>query len=105
MPPVGYICVLDFEATCNDKEPTPRPQKIIEFPSLMIDVRTGTVVSEFHLNIKPDVHLKLSDVCTELTSIPQDTVELTLESPYSKHLISIRHGWRVWEWFPASTPR
>lgn len=31
MPPIGYICVLDFEATCNDKEPTPRPQKIIEF--------------------------------------------------------------------------
>mmetsp|Transcript_3183 Transcript_3183/g.5778 ORF Transcript_3183/g.5778 Transcript_3183/m.5778 type:complete len:529 (-) Transcript_3183:446-2032(-) len=73
--PVDFVCVLDFEATCNSGGPAPRPQEIIEFPSLMLDVRSRSVISTFHHYIKPHVHPRLSDFCTELTGITQSTVD------------------------------
>uniref|UniRef100_A0A7S1ZCS3 Exonuclease domain-containing protein n=1 Tax=Trieres chinensis TaxID=1514140 RepID=A0A7S1ZCS3_TRICV len=73
-PEVDYLCVLDFEATCNNGQ-TPKPQEIIEFPTLLVNTRTGKVEKEFHLYIKPDVHPTLSDFCTELTGITQVTVD------------------------------
>lgn len=67
---LDYIIVLDFEATC-DKSGTPQPQEIIEFPSLLVEVASGEVVSEFHEYVKPDVHANISAFCTELTGITQ----------------------------------
>lgn len=72
---LDYLCVLDFEATCNNKKPAPRPQEIIEFPTLLLNVSTGEVEREFHHYIKPDVHPTLSAFCTELTGITQATVD------------------------------
>eukprot|EP00581_Thalassiosira_minuscula_P009952 CAMPEP_0183708932 /NCGR_PEP_ID=MMETSP0737-20130205/5088_1 /TAXON_ID=385413 /ORGANISM="Thalassiosira miniscula, Strain CCMP1093" /LENGTH=256 /DNA_ID=CAMNT_0025936895 /DNA_START=213 /DNA_END=984 /DNA_ORIENTATION=- len=69
-----YLCILDFEATCNDTKPAPKPQEIIEFPTLLLNVRTGVIEREFHYYIKPDVHPTLTEFCTELTGITQDTV-------------------------------
>lgn len=51
--PLDYLCILDFEATCNNVKPAPRPQEIIEFPTLLFNVRTGQVEDEFHHYIKP----------------------------------------------------
>ncbi len=52
---VDYLCVLDFEATCDDKR-RPRPQEIIEFPALLLDTRTKSVAAKFHYYVMPDVH-------------------------------------------------
>lgn len=71
---VDYLCVLDFEATCTAKG-VPRPQEIIEFPTLLLNVKTNQVESVFHYYIKPDVHPTLSEFCTELTGIQQETVD------------------------------
>lgn len=41
-----FICVIDFEATClenNDKEFY--PHEIIEFPAVLINVQTCSIVS------------------------------------------------------------
>jgi inhibitor of KinA sporulation pathway (predicted exonuclease) len=71
---VDYLCILDFEATCNDGPP-PKPQEIIEFPTLLLNVATGEVEDTFHHYIKPDVHPQLSPFCTDLTGIAQDIVD------------------------------
>ena len=72
---VDYICVLDFEATCNEEKPTPKPQEIIEFPTVLLNAHTGEIEDEFHNYIKPDVHPTLSAFCTDLTGITQDVVD------------------------------
>ena len=55
------------------------PQEIIEFPCLKICTKTFEVVSEFHYYVRPKFHPKLSEFCTELTGIMQETVENELE--------------------------
>jgi inhibitor of KinA sporulation pathway (predicted exonuclease) len=41
-----YYVILDFEAIC-EKEQVPRPQEIIEFPSIIIDSKSSEAVSRF----------------------------------------------------------
>ncbi len=71
---VDYLCLLDFMATCNDGPP-PKPQEIIEFPALLLNVETGEVEGQFHCYVRPDVHQQLSPYCIELTGITQDQVD------------------------------
>ena len=83
-----YLLVLDFEATCNERGPAPKPQEIIEFPTLLLNVATGEVEDTFHYYVKPDVHPILSDFCTELTGITQERVNtegISLASALEKH--------------------
>lgn len=72
--PLDYIVVLDFEATCDDKHP-PTPQEIIEFPSVLIDMRTLEPVDEFSTFVRPIHHPTLTPFCKELTGITQDEVD------------------------------
>ena len=52
---VDYLCILDFEATC-DNEKKIFPQEIIEFPVLLLNTRTCTIEKTFHHYVKPDIH-------------------------------------------------
>jgi len=70
---LDYICILDFEANCM-KKGVPEPQEIVEFPVLLVDASTGDVRDTFHRYVKPDVHPKISEFCTELTGITRDMV-------------------------------
>lgn len=40
-----YICVVDFEATCEENNPSDYLHEIIEFPIVLIDTRTLEIVS------------------------------------------------------------
>eukprot|EP00299_Pterocystis_sp_00344_P010823 c4940_g1_i1.p1 GENE.c4940_g1_i1~~c4940_g1_i1.p1 ORF type:complete len:241 (+),score=38.25 c4940_g1_i1:109-723(+) len=82
------LCVLDFEANCEENK-TISPQEIIEFPTLLLD-RSGTVVSEFHEYIRPVAHPKLTPFCTQLTGIEQHTVDqgILLQEALHRH-----HNW------------
>jgi len=71
---VKYLCILDFEATCEDGQRL-QNQEIIEFPSVMLDTKTGETVSVFHEYVKPVINPKLSRFCTELTGITQKVVD------------------------------
>jgi inhibitor of KinA sporulation pathway (predicted exonuclease) len=72
-----YICVLDFEATCDD-EPK-YGHEIIEFPSVLYrwDQETNEFkyISEFQEYCKPKKKPILTKFCTNLTGITQDQVD------------------------------
>ena len=40
-----YYLVVDFEATCEERNPADYPHEIIEFPGVLVDGRTGRQVS------------------------------------------------------------
>lgn len=97
---IQYFCVLDFEATCDiDKE----LREIIEFPSLLykISKKRGKYdlefISQFHEYVRPVIVPKLTEVCTELTGITQDTVDAAdvFENVYQRH----------YEWLKSNTDR
>lgn len=69
-----YILVLDFEATCDDKNRS-FPNEIIEFPIVALDARTGAIVDEFREYVKPQINPVLTSFCTKLTGIQQETVD------------------------------
>ena len=72
-----YICVLDFEATCEDKSTW--ENEIIEFPSVLwgwnFKEKTLTYIGEFRDYCKPVLNPILTPFCTDLTKITQETVD------------------------------
>ena len=76
---IKYIAVLDFEATCDNKDSdsgwdqsTP---EIIEFPVALVCIETAQVIDIFHYFVQPTVQPTLTPFCTELTSIRQDQLD------------------------------
>ena len=96
---IQYFCVLDFEATCEDKE----KREIIEFPSVLYKItkKRGkydlNFISEFHEYVRPVIIPKLSKLCTDLTGITQDIVDRAdlFENVYNRH----------YEWLKKNTDR
>ena len=43
---ISYICVLDFEATC-EKDKLIHNQEIIEFPMIILDLKSNSIVDTF----------------------------------------------------------
>jgi len=74
--------VLDFEATCQKDKPL-NCQEIIEFPVVPVNLRTKEILTDkiFHYYVKPEVNPKLTEFCTELTGITQETVESGIPLP------------------------
>jgi inhibitor of KinA sporulation pathway (predicted exonuclease) len=84
---IRYICILDFEATCwndngngngNGNGNKYKSQiEIIEFPSILYKLEKNKLekIGEFHEYVKPIIHPILSEFCTELTGIKQETVD------------------------------
>lgn len=69
-----YLAVIDFEATCDENNPSYR-HEIIEFPIVLVDVDNMEIVDKFHEYVKPLVNPKLTAFCTRLTGITQDKVD------------------------------
>lgn len=89
-----HAIILDFEATCQEGA-KPKPQEIIEFPSVLISLETKQVVDEFQSFVRPFHHPVLSEFCTNLTSITQDDVDNAELFPVvlEKHLAWLKsHG-------------
>ncbi len=42
-----YICVIDFEATCIETNPFDFPHEIIEFPIVLVNMKTLQIVCLF----------------------------------------------------------
>ena len=79
-----YLIYIDIEATCEEPNPKHFIHEIIEFPAVMVELKSGEVESEFHQYIKPKINPKLSDFCTSLTGIEQTTVDKADEFPQVK---------------------
>ncbi|XP_030381969.1 ERI1 exoribonuclease 2-like [Scaptodrosophila lebanonensis] len=77
MQPFSYLISVDFEATCWENQPAPqyRMSEIIEFPAVLMNMKTGMIEAEFHKYVMPVESPKLSSYCTQLTGIQQHTVD------------------------------
>jgi len=69
-----YLVVVDFECTCEDQE-EPFLHEIIEFPAVLLDLKTRREARHFHAFVRPTERPVLSDFCTRLTGIDQATVD------------------------------
>jgi len=76
-----YLVVVDFEATCEDKRSEEFPHEIIEFPAILVDVVSCKIVSEWRRFVRPVLNPILSQFCTDLTGISQETVDKSDEFP------------------------
>lgn len=65
-----YLLILDFEATCGGTIPKGEFE-IIEFPTLLYNLRENEVQAQFHEYVRPVGHPALTEFCTELTGIEQ----------------------------------
>ena len=70
----SFAVVIDFEATCDDLQP-PKPQEIIEFPSVLVSLDRRAIVDEFQSFVRPQHHPSLTRFCTEFTGIRQANVD------------------------------
>src|SRR5580692_8932735 len=73
-PPL-YICILDFEATCDNKV-RDFDHEVIEFPSVLMkfDGTNYVPIAEFQRFCKPSKKPIVSRFCYELTGITQQQV-------------------------------
>lgn len=77
-----HYLVIDFEATCCDQGTVPRGQmEIIEVGAVMVEADGLAIVGEFQRFVRPVRHPRLTDFCTQLTSIRQQDVEAALPFP------------------------
>ncbi|KAJ8260908.1 hypothetical protein COCON_G00166310 [Conger conger] len=70
-----YICVVDFEATCEENNPPDFMHEIIEFPMVLVNTHTLEIDDTFQAYVKPEKNSQLSDFCVQLTGITQETVD------------------------------
>ncbi|KAJ3195995.1 ERI1 exoribonuclease 3 [Irineochytrium annulatum] len=56
----SYLAVLDFEASCIRTGPA-RSYELVEFPTLLVSTKSGSVEAEFHVFVQPKRHLPISD--------------------------------------------
>ena len=62
-----FLLVLDFESTCWEDKVSASPPEIIEFPVILLSLKTGEILSEFHYYCLPIENPRLSSFCTKLT--------------------------------------
>ncbi|XP_033632736.1 3'-5' exoribonuclease 1-like [Asterias rubens] len=70
-----YLCVIDFEATCEEPTPIDYIQEIIEFPIVLVNTKTMKIEDKFDSFIRPELNPRLSTFCKDLTSITQKQVD------------------------------
>lgn len=70
-----FYLVMDFEATCEERNSPDFPHEIIEFPGVLVDGRTGQQVDSWRQYVRPTLQPNLSEFCTTLTGISQETVD------------------------------
>lgn len=92
----SYICVLDFEATCDDNKSFKPAHEIIEFPSVLLQwnnkIKNYEKISEFQRFCKPIVNTQLTDFCKNLTGITQDQVDNGITFPQA---LNEHHQWLI----------
>lgn len=71
-----YFLIVDLESTCCDKQSIPKGEhEIIEIGAVMVDADDLVQIDSFTCFIRPVRHPKLTNFCTDLTSIKQCDVD------------------------------
>lgn len=97
--------LIDLECNCSKGDDIPRNEmEIIEIGCVVVD-SGGKVLDELDLFVKPVIHEKITDFCTELTGITQDTVDngiRLVEALKEVYQFLDKHGvdtWLSWGYF------
>jgi len=93
-PPFQYVCVLDVEATCEERDKH-YVHEIIEFPVVLVDLLAEggpAAVDEFHTFVRPTINTTLTEFCTRLTGITQQQVD---NAPTLPEVLADFEAWRV----------
>lgn len=105
LPAAPYYCVVDLEATCDERGPRVVPREemeTIEIGAVMVDVVTLAPVAEFQAFVRPVRHPQLTAFCTNLTSITQADVDQADHFPQVLHdflaWANGFSGWRFCSW-------
>ncbi|XP_076034444.1 3'-5' exoribonuclease 1-like [Oratosquilla oratoria] len=77
----NHFVVIDFEATCDSNTPNGYRHEIIEFPAVLINTKSKSIVDHFQTYVKPVINPTLTDFCTSLTGITQDKVNSAPKFP------------------------
>lgn len=94
--PYQFLLVVDFECTCEDKQPN-YPHEIIEFPCVGFNTATLEIAGEFHSFVRPVRRLQLTPFCVELTGVTQEDVDA---APVLRDVVASFEAW-VLKTFPA----
>lgn len=99
-PQFDFYVVLDYEATCDTDDhgrrvpAFPRTEmEVIEFPAVIVDARQQPAQvlpdCEFQQYVRPVLHPELTEFCTDLTGITQETVDAgcTFPEAYNRFLV------------------
>ncbi|XP_075060716.1 3'-5' exoribonuclease 1 isoform X2 [Mixophyes fleayi] len=70
-----YICIIDFEATCEETNDPDYIHEIIEYPIVLLNTRTLEIEDTFQRYVRPEIKSQLSEFCVNLTGITQDVVD------------------------------
>jgi len=73
--PFHFLIVIDFESTCWEHNADGKQPEIIEFPAVLLNIRTGMIEEEFQQFVMPVENPILSDFCVKFTGIKQEVVE------------------------------
>jgi len=73
--PFHFLIVIDFESTCWEHNTDGKQPEIIEFPAVLLNIRTGMIEEEFQQFVMPVENPILSDFCVKFTGIKQEVVE------------------------------
>jgi inhibitor of KinA sporulation pathway (predicted exonuclease) len=80
--------VIDFEATCEEKNPIGYPHEIIEFPAVLVSsgynedtksYKSPEIIGAFHSFVRPVINPELSEFCKNLTGIEQVCFSISLK--------------------------
>ena len=86
-----YFLIIDVEATCCKDNSFPvNEMEMIEIGAVLICADSLTKLDEFSTFIQPQRHPKLTDFCTNLTSITQHNVD---HAPYYPEAINTFQNW------------
>lgn len=105
LPNADYYCVVDIEATCDDRDPPAGAKdemETIEIGVVMVHGTSFAPVAEFQAFIQPVRHPKLTEFCIGLTTITQADVDqaATFQEVLIQFLDWTRGfpGWRFCSW-------
>lgn len=72
---IEQLLILDFEANCADMQLSNRDQlEIIEFPILVFDIKTNSIIDKFHTYVRPTNYPMLSEFCKRIARVDQTVI-------------------------------
>jgi inhibitor of KinA sporulation pathway (predicted exonuclease) len=96
-PGLDKIIVIDLETTYEDQAGEEPPREVIEVGVCLLDPRSGDITERQSYLVKP-AFSKVSDFCTELTTLSQEQVESGIPLAEACALLKERYKTkrRVW---------